>query len=752
MPPKRKGVNGSHHGRLEELIEKTEIKELKHPTRRLGPDKVDAVGIARQWLALGVYPVPLRGGSKAPKGGEGWNKFRAEPKTLPQYFQRGDNVGGLWGEPSSWIVDVDLDCEEAVITSKFFLPDTFTYGRRQAEMTHRLYRCYGASTKQFETPHSGMIVEIRSTGSQSVLPPSRHPSGDLYEIQHDIAIARISGSLLEQSVRYIAAASLAAQYWPEKGSRHNYIHSFTGGLAHSGWDSQSIKNFMTAVLTAVECSSKAMEEHLQTVDNTIKNYKSGNHVKGWPALSEFISGEAIGFFKKWLKWSSSQNDVAPSSVDAPLEKQIDPRLLQVPGLVGEIAAWHSRKCFTLQPLFDLAVGIASVALMTQNRYLVSAWETPLQPYLLLLAPTAAGKDSAMTAIIEIAEKVGLDKALFSGFQSYHAMLDRIATPPYSAMWLWDEAARKLRTASRSQGSQDYQLLTYLMSLYGKANTVVAGVPGRKQEIAAVKYPFFSVIAAAQPSALIEAITDSDLSLGLVNRFVLLDAGGYKAEENDRRINIFPSKLEANVKEFSRSDHKRGEFTQIGFATAKAYGMFRDFERECRELCSKPDGAEVWGRANQNALVLAGIVAVGLNKHRPMLEEFIAEWAIAFIRWCSEAWAARVEQSSARSVVERGSKQVEMLIRNVRTYRHRCRKQSEEPSYVDRGIMPRSLLVRLVRHIRGRDLDDIITQLLISDILGTSEEGRMQTYWIKSDMEGLPTPQKGSGISSPQSAQ
>lgn len=723
----KKGANGFDR----EHLAKSPPALHRKPNILSSPQKLDSAGIARGWLEMGISPVPLRPRSKEPNGGKGWNTYRADSQNLERFFRRGDNVGGLWGEPSGWIVDVDLDCEEAVRAAEILLPQTFVYGRRQAPWTHYLYVCEGAATHKYQTLTQGTLVEIRSTGTQSVLPPSRHPSGDRYQTERDIAIERISKGRLEQAVQQVAAAALGGRYFPVPGARHDYVHAFTGALAHGNWQESEATRFMSALLSAAGSQGAAREEHLRTVANTLKNFLAGHRVAGWPTLSQWISGEDLKLLRGWLGWKATQLDVAPEQVDLPLIRQIDPKLLEVPGLVGTIAAWHQKKCFTQQPLFDLGVGLAVVALLSQNRYLVSAWDTPLQPYLLLLAPTAAGKDAALTSITEIAEKVGLEKALFSGFQSYHAMLDRIAAPPYAAMWLWDEAARKLRTAARSQGSQDYQILTYLMSLYGKANTVVAGVPGRKQEIAAVKYPFFSVVAAAQPSALLEAITDSDLSLGLINRFILLDAGGKAAMENPKRQALLPAVLEQALQEFARTDHKRGEFTRILYASTSAYSLFRDFERECRERCAAGDGgAEVWGRANQNALVLAGIVTIGVAKIRPQITEATAKWAIAFIRFTSESWAARVEQSASRSEVERGSKYVERIVRNVREFKNRCGKRTPELVLVNRGIMPRSLLIRLCRHIRGKDLDDILSQLIFSDVLGTSEMEQRQVYWIK----------------------
>src|SRR5205814_6407168 len=80
---------------------------------RNGPRKVfNSARHAARWLERGIYPVPLDAGTKVPKGekhgsakgANGWTKLRVTEDTIAKYFKEGDNVGGLWGEPSGWAV------------------------------------------------------------------------------------------------------------------------------------------------------------------------------------------------------------------------------------------------------------------------------------------------------------------------------------------------------------------------------------------------------------------------------------------------------------------------------------------------------------------------------------------------------------------------------------------------------------------------------------------------------------------------
>ncbi len=711
---------------------------IKHSGKARPSKLFDSARAAQSWLDLGILPIPLQSRSKKPKGeggsrgAKGWQRMRLTSDSLEEFFERGDNIGGLWGEPSGWVVDVDLDCNEAIAAADTLLPQTFMYGRRNRPASHYLYRCEGLATfKRMNSKHE-MLLEARSTGSQSVLPPSIHPEGDRYEINHDVDFKTISRRELERRCNMVAAASVLAQNYPDSGSRHDFVHTVAGSLLWEGWIPEIVTEFMTAMLDAADNKEDDRSQRERTVQNTIEHFARGDRVAGWRTLSQWLPAKDLENSRLWLK-IGKQQDEAPDSVEIEkLDSELDPKLMQVPGLVGDIAKWSATRSFVEQPLFDLAVGLCSVALAAGNRYVVDGWETPLQPYFMLLAPTASGKESALSGVHEVARRVGLTNHTFQGFQSYHALLDKLAEVPHTACWLWDEAARKLKSCGKAQGGQDYQILTYLLSLYGQAASTVAGLPGRKQSIEGVTHPFLTVFAAAQPSQMIEAITDSDLSMGLINRFVLFDAGDELPDANLTRHSVFPARLEDGLKLFRTVDPPPGEFPfiRIKMSSTETYAIFRDFHERCREQSIKGGGWEMWGRANQNALILAGIIAVGVNPKNPVITESMAQWSTAFMDWASHRWTQRVEDCSSRSVIETSSKLIERIIRNAASYTGRAAGRAAEAAAVGRGLMPRSLLVRLCRHMRGRDLEDAIDSLVSSDLVAVGEAEGIDCVWVK----------------------
>lgn len=710
---------------------------------------LDSVAAAQRWLNRGVLPVPIKPGSKKPKGGKGWNMLKVTPDTIPRFFEQGDNIGGLWGEPSGWIIDVDLDWPEAAQIAPFILPETFIYGRKLRPATHYLYHCEAlAGSKRYKPKkddgkdlipdRKDVIIEIRSTGSQSVLPPSvlnpetaGHPNGDRYLINHDVDFTAITARHLEELVNHIAAASLLIRYYPDSGARHDYVHCVTGALLWGGWPEDKARKLVHAILSCVDGKESDSKQRARTVENTIQHFRKGNRISGWKTLSQWLPGPVLKACREWLKLNEKVSDVPQSIAKKILAVPVKPELLKAPGLVGEIAEWSSKCSYLKQPIFDIAVGLMCTAVLSMNKYVVEGWDTPIQPYFMMLAPTSGGKESALENIYRFMKLSGLEDYAFQGFQSYHAMLDRLAEPPSMAVWLWDEAARRMKSAHRSQGSQDFQVITHLIGMYGRANRSIPGMPGRANSIPPLEHPFLTVAAAAQPSQMMETITDSDISTGLINRFVLFDVGDKVPEANLRRDHTFPARISDKVKRIRGIEPPRGDYPWITvkMEDIKVYSTFQGFDHEARQHAYEGGGGEMWGRANQNALILAGIVAIGINPRAPVITHEVCNWALEFVRWSTKRWELRVDEGSARTMIEKRSKHVERIIRDPS--KHITKNMTEKyRRLIGRGLMPRGIISRLCRHMAPKELEDTLSQLTNSDLIACGDEEGVEVFWSK----------------------
>lgn len=130
---------------------------------------------------MGLCPVQLGRGEngKKPQSPK-WQESTPE-SVKPSTWVIGNNVGVLWGAPSGWIVDIDLDRMDAVQLAPHHLPPTLTYGRASKRRSHWLFQCFGALNQTFRGVDGAMIVEVRASKLQSMFVGSIHPSGEVVE-------------------------------------------------------------------------------------------------------------------------------------------------------------------------------------------------------------------------------------------------------------------------------------------------------------------------------------------------------------------------------------------------------------------------------------------------------------------------------------------------------------------------------------------------------------------------------------------
>jgi len=133
--------------------------------------------IAAKYAALGLKLIPVPYMKKAPTI-LAWQ----DREFPPQDFPTASNYGLKNGLN---VVDVDCDSAEAIRLAADILPPTpAVFGRKSKPNSHYLYRVNDPQpTRRFQTPDGKAAIEFRSKGSQTIVPPSIHPSGERIEWQ-----------------------------------------------------------------------------------------------------------------------------------------------------------------------------------------------------------------------------------------------------------------------------------------------------------------------------------------------------------------------------------------------------------------------------------------------------------------------------------------------------------------------------------------------------------------------------------------
>jgi putative DNA primase/helicase len=270
---------------------------------------------ARLYLVRGLAPIPIPHRQKAPVM-EKWQQLRIRDGEIPRHFNdQPGNIGVLLGEPSGWLVDADLDCPEAVRLAPMFLPATRSrFGRASKRASHWLYVVTTpVETEKFVDPDGAgvdktTLVELRSTGAQTVSPGSVHPSGEAITWDEDGEQAHGDGATLRRAVAELAVACLLARHWPAQGRRHDAALAAAGLLVRGGVD--EARSVQIVYQAAMAAGDDEASDRRRDVVTTVAKIAEGEPVTGAPTLAETLRGDGVKVVAAIRRWLGLQGAVS----------------------------------------------------------------------------------------------------------------------------------------------------------------------------------------------------------------------------------------------------------------------------------------------------------------------------------------------------------------------------------------------------------------------------------------------------------
>lgn len=269
-------------------------------------------------------PVPVRFGTKKPNLLDGWEQLRVEPIAqehvrfdLDSHFPRHDrrNVGVSLGAASGGLIDIDLDSAEALAAAPILMPPTrMIWGRQSCPTGHRGYLVETPPAKaktEFADPtnskrgkHGGLLLELRSTGGQTVTPPSIYAADPEHGTPEESSVWHSNGEPaavnlddLRQSIHRTASAALIARHWPI-GARHDASLAIAGGLLRAGWSAADVEQFLTAICVAA--GDAEVEDRVRVVAGTKAKIDAGEKASGWPTAAKLLGDVIVGKVRNWL--------------------------------------------------------------------------------------------------------------------------------------------------------------------------------------------------------------------------------------------------------------------------------------------------------------------------------------------------------------------------------------------------------------------------------------------------------------------
>ena len=252
---------------------------------------------ATDYLRRGWQPLPVPHRSKNPNFSN-WQNFTLTETELPNHFNgKPQNIGVLLGSKSNGLIDIDLDSPEAVKIADFFLPETeAVFGRENKPRSHRLYISDFPKIEKFEFGET--IAEIRSTGGQTIFPPSTHERGERIKWQTSGDPLKIEANPLRRAVAKLASACIITKFWCD-GIRHDLSLAISGAFLRNGFTESETENFIRAICFA--SGDEETADRLKAIETTAESLRNNRHVFGFPKLAELTDEKLVEMLYKWLE-------------------------------------------------------------------------------------------------------------------------------------------------------------------------------------------------------------------------------------------------------------------------------------------------------------------------------------------------------------------------------------------------------------------------------------------------------------------
>ena len=641
---------------------------------------------AREYVRRGWRVVPIPCKQKRPLLKE-WEQLRLTDADLAAYFDQPANIGLILGQPSGGLVDVDLDCVEARAIAANYLPATQAKtGHTGAPNSHWWYISADAKTVQHRDPLTRqMIVELRSTGGQTVVGPSVHPTGQPYEVLDGepavvpaemltacvAALAKRVVELRHGAIRAVPEPPRVTSSQPASTRTSAdaverralaYLDKLPPAISGNGGHAATYAA-ATVLVHGFEidpdralallldhynprCEPPWTEKELRHKVTSAAT-KPHSRSRGW-LLNESVDsivdpgvdisalvGRAAEATPR-INVTSDEEPTAPSSADP---GPIPVELLRIPGFISEVMD-HSLATapYPNQPL--AFCGALALQAFLGGRKVRDQADNRTNLYLLSLAHSSSGKDWPRKVNTRILHATGQSQALGEHFASGEGLQDALFVTP-CMLFQTDEIDGLLQSINKAKDARYEGILGTLLTMYSAASSVF---PMRrkagKEPAGAIEQPCLVIYGTAIPTHYYAALSERMLTNGFFARMLIVEAGKRGAGQEPTIADIPPRILEtatywANFQPGKGNLDKFFPIPRIVAYTDEAQSLLIDSRRQCEAEYAAAEergdavGTTVWGRTNEHIRKLALLYAISANHREPSIDASGARWATEF---------------------------------------------------------------------------------------------------------------------------
>lgn len=406
------------------------------------------------------------------------------------------------------------------------------------------------------------------------------------------------------------------------------------------------------------------------------------------------------------------NPASPLAV-VPLGRDVD--WTRPSGLLSDMTDWILAT--SRRPNRPLAVA-AAVAVVSAicGRHLYGPTSSALNLYIVTLADTAVGKGRPLAATYDLLKAAGLASLndTLNAF-SVSALQDLICDKPCVLATSDEIGVNLLKRISHSKGStHETGMKGVILQLFSQDRGSPPYMTHRRAGKSSVEVhqPSLTIYGASTPEAFYESITESSVSDGFLNRFLIAHAGPRaKVQDVPDHLKTVPAAIAKRLAAIAPTP--KGEIaglTGVFYGTGAPESMRMPCTDEARDahnafeeaVLDATDGhpapvRALSGRIAEYAIRLASIHAVSRGGRNATVTLGDLEWGASWARASAEIMIEGASRFMASSDYEAKLNTISKVIR-------------------DAGIIGKRELLRQVRSVSARDRDDILKHLAGSGMI------------------------------------
>ena len=641
--------------------------------------------------------IPIGPGTKSPGrwngqqwGNLNWKTYQdrlpteAEAAMWAQWPDAG--VGMILGKVSGLIaLDFDYDVDGLHAKIEGIIPPSPCKKVGKKGYT-AFYRYNGEVSHSFKV-NGQVVLEVLTTGKQTVLPPSIHPdTGQAYQwygeslgevniqdlpiLSSEVmeALKRVLEEKQQESMLAFLGDTTAAYQAPALADFQEILDWISPDPYETWvWVGMALKKDFGESAFSVwdDWSRKSAKYPKPGQPSTMDKWKSFKRLdgrgigsifyeakkNGWrpgqPTLEELVHMEANKYALKRLKPDQPTFVEFSSARMLPVETPFPVHLLDAPGIVGKLAKWMTVSAIRPQPVLALGMGIGIAGTLYAHR-IQSSSGLRTNMLIMNLAPSGSGKGHPQNCAVVLFNHLGLEESLGGrSVSSGTALVNRVHIAKGRVLFPWDEFGRALSDITNPRApAHARETLTVIMEMFSSADRVYRGkefatTNNDENKRKDIDQPCLCIVGSTVPEHYYDSLTKREAMDGFLARWMVFESYERKPPHQSGQSTLVPpddllevckaiNEMPTNIQP------EKGNIAalkimpkviELDEAAQKLMGVFIKYcEERGDDEFERGSGCDpLWARAPENAMKLA------LCAHEDgVITEKVMRWAAAAV--------------------------------------------------------------------------------------------------------------------------